>query len=36
VNAATTTPGYADQNLRDYRAFIKAIREGRVAIATED
>lgn len=27
---------YADQNLRDYRAFIKAVREGRVAIATED
>jgi uncharacterized protein (DUF2252 family) len=27
---------YADQNLRDYRAFIKAIREGRVAVATED
>jgi uncharacterized protein (DUF2252 family) len=27
---------YTDQNLRDYRAFIKAIREGRVAIATED
>ncbi len=27
---------YADQNLRDYRAFIKAMREGRVAIAAED
>ena len=27
---------YADQNLHDYRAFIKAIREGRVAVVTED
>ncbi len=27
---------YSDQNLRDYRAFVKAIREGRVPIAAED
>jgi hypothetical protein len=27
---------YADQNLSDYRVFIKAIREGRVAVVTED
>jgi uncharacterized protein (DUF2252 family) len=27
---------YADQNLRDYRAFIKVIREGRIAIAAQD
>ena len=27
---------YADQNLRDYRAFIKAIREGRVPVLNED
>jgi hypothetical protein len=26
---------YADQNLSDYRAFIKAIREGRVPTAKE-
>ena len=27
---------YADQNLRDYRRFVKAIREGRVPVASED
>ena len=27
---------YADQNLRDYRAFVKAIREGRIEVASED
>ena len=27
---------YADQNLRDYRRFVKAIREGRIAVASED
>jgi uncharacterized protein (DUF2252 family) len=27
---------YADQNLRDYRSFVKAIREGRVPVASED
>ena len=27
---------YADQNFHDYRAFIKAIREGRIAVASED
>ncbi len=27
---------YADQNLRDYRAFIRAIREGRIKILSED
>ncbi len=27
---------YADQNLRDYRAFVKGIREGRIAVASED
>jgi hypothetical protein len=27
---------YADQNQRDYRAFIKAVREGRVKVMTED
>jgi uncharacterized protein (DUF2252 family) len=27
---------YADQNLRDYRAFVKAVREGRVPVASED
>ena len=27
---------YADQNLRDHRAFIKAIREGRIKVATEE
>jgi Uncharacterized protein conserved in bacteria (DUF2252) len=27
---------YADQNLRDYRRFVKAIREGRIPIASED
>jgi hypothetical protein len=26
---------YADQNQRDYRAFIKAIREGRIEVITE-
>ncbi len=26
---------YADQNLRDYRAFMKAIHEGRIAVAHE-
>ncbi len=26
---------YADQNERDYRAFIKAVREGRLKAATE-
>jgi uncharacterized protein (DUF2252 family) len=26
---------YADQNLHDYRAFIKAIREGRIQVASE-
>ena len=26
---------YADQNQRDYRAFIKAIREGRIEVVTE-
>jgi len=27
---------YADQNLRDHRAFVKAIREGRIAVVSED
>ena len=27
---------YADQNLRDYRAFVKAIREGWIPVAAED
>ena len=27
---------YADQNLHDYRAFIKAIREDRIAVVSED
>ena len=27
---------YADQNLRDYRAFVRAIREGRIAVVSED
>ena len=27
---------YADQNLRDYRGFVKAIREGRIQVASED
>jgi uncharacterized protein (DUF2252 family) len=27
---------YADQNLRDYRNFAKAIREGRIPVASED
>ena len=27
---------YADQNLRDHRAFIKAIREGRIKVVSED
>jgi uncharacterized protein (DUF2252 family) len=27
---------YADQNLRDYRAFIRAIREGRIEVVSED
>jgi hypothetical protein len=26
---------YADQNLRDYRAFTKAVREGRIPVASE-
>jgi hypothetical protein len=26
---------YADQNERDYRAFIKAVREGRLKVASE-
>ena len=26
---------YADQNERDYRAFIKAIREGRLQVVSE-
>ena len=27
---------YADQNQRDYRAFIRAIRAGRIAVVSED
>ena len=27
---------YADQNLRDHRAFVKGIREGRIAVISED
>ncbi len=27
---------YADQNIRDYRGFVKGIREGRIPIASED
>jgi uncharacterized protein (DUF2252 family) len=27
---------YADQNVRDYRYFVKAIREGRILVAPED
>ena len=27
---------YADQAERDYRAFVKAIREGRIAVVSED
>jgi hypothetical protein len=27
---------YADQNLHDYRAFIEAVREGRVPVTSED
>ena len=26
---------YADQNRRDYRAFVQAIREGRIAIVSD-
>jgi hypothetical protein len=26
---------YADQNQRDYRTFIKAVREGRIKVITE-
>jgi hypothetical protein len=26
---------YADQNQRDYRAFIKAVREGRIEVMIE-
>jgi Uncharacterized protein conserved in bacteria (DUF2252) len=26
---------YADQNQRDYRAFIKAVREGRLRVVTD-
>jgi hypothetical protein len=26
---------YADQNLRDYRAFVSAIRDGRLPVASE-
>ena len=26
---------YADQNQRDYKAFIKAVREGRIKVITE-
>jgi len=26
---------YADQNLRDYRRFVKAIREDRIPVAAE-
>jgi len=26
---------YADQNQNDYRAFIKAVREGRIKVITE-
>jgi hypothetical protein len=27
---------YADQNLRDHRAFIKVIREGRIKAVSEE
>ena len=27
---------YADQNVRDYRGFVKGIREGRIQVASED
>jgi hypothetical protein len=27
---------YADQNQRDYRTFIKAVREGRINVIIED
>jgi hypothetical protein len=27
---------YADQNLRYYRRFVKAIREGRIPVVSED
>lgn len=27
---------YADQNQRDYRAFIKAVRQGRISVVAED
>ena len=27
---------YADQNLRDYRVFVKAVREGRIPVVSED
>ena len=27
---------YADQNLRDYRRFVRAIHEGRIPVASED
>jgi hypothetical protein len=27
---------YADQNLRDYRAFVRAVREGRIKVVSED
>jgi uncharacterized protein (DUF2252 family) len=27
---------YADQNVRDYRGFVKGIREGRIPVASED
>ena len=27
---------YADQNLRDYRAFVKAVRQGRIEVVSEN
>ncbi len=27
---------YADQNLHDHRAFVRAVREGRIPVASED
>ena len=27
---------HADQNLRDHRAFVKAIRDGRIEVVSED
>jgi hypothetical protein len=35
ANATRTANPYADQTERDYRAFIKAVREGRIKATPE-